>query len=341
MNNKMIALKYSCVIFLVVVSIMLTGSISVFCQNQQKEKVIEYVVAKINNAVITSSELQAAVDAIKARTKDVTADETALRKEALENLILEKLISTIAQIYKVEVTDDDVNGRIEQIKKDNKIETDQEFDEALKAQGISLAWLKDQFKRGIMYQKVILSNVYASITVNDSEVLDYYNRHIKDYSSGEESRVRQIFVSTTDKDDATAQAKINEAYQRLKDGMDFVSVLNQYSDENAKVNDGDLGYFKEGELVSSLETVVSKLQLGQFSDVIKTDNGYHIVQVTERKIAKEIPLESVRQEITDKIRSAKMEEAAKKYIEQLKKDYFVEILDPALKPIEEKNPEGN
>jgi parvulin-like peptidyl-prolyl isomerase len=196
-------------------------------------------------------------------------------------------------------------------------------------------------KRGFLYQRVVLSNVYATITVSDEEVLDYYNRNIREYSSGEEARIRQIFISTSDKDETVALSSINEAHEKLKQGMDFISVLNRYSDENTRINGGDIGYFKKGELVGALEEAASKLQLGDYSDVIKTNNGYHIIQVTERKIAKEIPLESVRQEITEKIRTSKMETASKEYIEKLKKDYFVEILDPSLKPKEEHNPEGN
>jgi len=341
MNNKAINSKYSFAICFFTAAILLFGHVSVFSQSQENEKLIEYVVAKVNNAVITSTELQAAVINLKTRTKDINVDENTLRKEALENLIIEKLVTTIAQIYKVEVTDEEINKRIELIKKDNKLETDDELDNALKTQGISLFWLKEQLKRGFLYQKVILSNVYATVTVSDPEVLDYYNRNIREYSSGEEARIRQIFVSISDKDEATALSSITEAHQKLKQGVDFISVLNQYSDENAKINDGDIGYFQKGELVAVLEDAASKLQLGDYSDVIKTDNGYHIIQVTERKIAKEIPMESVRQEITEKIRTSKMEAASKEYIEKLKKDYFVEILDPSFKPKDEKNPEGN
>jgi parvulin-like peptidyl-prolyl isomerase len=341
MNIKAINSKYSFAICFFIVAILLFGHVSVSCQNHENEKLIEYVVAKVNNTVITSTELQAAVNNLKARIKDAKVDENTIRKEALENLIIEKLVTTIAQIYKVEVSDDDINKRIELIKKDNNIETDEELDNTLKTQGISLLWLKEQLKRGFLYQRVILSNVYATITVSDQEVLDYYNRNIREYSSGEEARIRQIFVSISDKDEAAALASITEAHEKLKQGVDFVSVLNQYSDENARINDGDIGYFKKGELVGALEDAASKLQLGDYSDVIKTDNGYHIIQVTERKIAKEIPMESVRQEITEKIRTSKMETASKLYIEKLKKDYFVEILDPSLKPIAEQNPEGN
>ena len=341
MNIKALNYKYSFALCFFIVAILLFGHVSVSCQSQENEKLIEYVVAKVNNTVITSTELQAAVNNLKARIKDTKVDENALRKDALENLIIEKLVTTIAQIYKVEVSDDDISKRIELIKKDNNIETDEELDNTLKTQGISLLWLKEQLKRGFLYQRVILSNVYATITVSDQEVLDYYNRNIREYSSGEEVRIRQIFVSISDKDEAAALSNITEAHQKLKQNVDFISVLNQYSDENAKINDGDIGYFKKGELVGPLEEAASKLQLGDYSDVIKTDNGYHIIQVTERKIAKEIPIESVRQEITEKIRTSKMEAASKEYIEKLKKDYFVEILDPSLKPKDEKNPEGN
>jgi parvulin-like peptidyl-prolyl isomerase len=341
MTIKAINSKYSFAICLFILAILIFGHVSVYCQNQENEKLIEYVVAKVNNTIITSTELQAAVDNLKARMKDAKVDEITIRKEVLENLIIEKLVTTIAQIYKVEVSDEDINQRIELIKKDNKIETDDELNNALKAQGITLQWLKEQLKRGFLYQRVILSNVYATITVSDQEVLDYYNRNIREYSSGEEARIRQIFISTSDKDEAAALSSINEAYEKLKQGMDFISVLNQYSDENTRINGGDIGYFKKGELVGALEEAASKLQLGDYSDVIKTNNGYHIIQVTERKIAKEIPLESVRQEITEKIRTSKLEAASKVYIEKLKKDYFVEILDPSLKPKEEHNPEGN
>lgn len=322
-------------------AVLLLATTPVYAQKTENEKTVEYIVAKVNNAVITSTELNAAVENLKASIKNQPFDEESLRKQALENLIIEKLVTTIAKIYKIDVPDEDVAKRIEMIKKDNNIPTDEDLDKTLKSQGMSLLWLKDQLKRGILYQRVILSNVYSTISVSDEEIADYYNRNINDFSSGEDVRIRQIFVSTADKDDASALAVITEALNKLKEGMDFTSVLSQYADENAKTNDGDIGYFKKSELVKELEDAAFKLNPGQYSDIIKTGNGYHIIQVTERKIAKEIPLDSVRQTIADKIRQSKMEEASQEYIKKLKTDYFVEILDPSLKPKEENKPEGN
>lgn len=142
--------KHSMILSVVLITIFsfALGLIS-FAQEEAKaeEKAIEHIVAKVNNTIITSSEIQETILELKdvPQMRKLSLDE--IRKQALETLITTKLVTSIADVLKMGSPDDLINRRIEEIKKENNITTDEELNDRLKSQGKSIHWLKQQLTK--------------------------------------------------------------------------------------------------------------------------------------------------------------------------------------------------
>jgi parvulin-like peptidyl-prolyl isomerase len=310
-----------------------------FAQGQE-EKEVEHIIAKVNNVIITSSDLDAAMEELK-KTSQTPLSDKELKMKAYEGLMLSRLVTSISDLLQYRVDEAAINNRIEQIKKENGVDSDEMFSEMLKKEGLSVQWLKDRLEQSYRYQVVITRNVLATIKITDEEIKDFYNRNIRDFSEPGSIRISQIFISTGDRSEEDAKILVDEIAAKIKQGLDFTEAVRIYSDD--KTNDGDLGIFTEGELIKELSDVAFKLNVGDVSEVVKSENGYHIIQVTEKKITKTIPLKDVRAQIVDKLRFQRLPEAEKEYIKTLQEEFYVEIVDPELKALyeEQEKKEGD
>ncbi len=129
-----------------------------------------------------------------------------------------------------------------------------------------------------------------------------YNTNIEQYSTPEQVRASHILLKTEGKDDATVKAKAEELLKKAKGGADFAELAkaNSEDESNAK-NGGDLDYFGRGRMVPEFDQVAFAMQPGQISDVVKTQYGYHIIKLTDKKAAATRPLDEVRQQLSDQL----------------------------------------
>src|SRR4029078_2474392 len=133
-----------------------------------------------------------------------------------------------------------------------------------------------------------------------------------------------IVLNTEVKGDAVVKAKAEEVLKQAKSGADFAELAKKYSEDysNAK-NGGDLDYFGRGRMVPEVDQAVFAMQPGQISDLVKTQYGYHIIKLTDRKASTTKPLADVRQQISDQLayESAQIQPAslAQKLESQIKK----------------------
>ncbi len=330
--------SYFNIITLLITFSMIFTSLAIADDSKESEKgkLIEYVVAKINDKVITWTEFKEAKNALKEQEVYKNMDDDELSFATLESLIDGKMVNSIAEIFNITPPEKLINQRIESIKKENNIATDEELEQQLQMQGVSLAWLRSEMQKSYIYQTVIMKNVYNRINVPEDDIKDYYARHIREYSKDSEIRIRQIFVSFSDKTEYEAKETIDEANASIDAGMEFETALEKYADPEAKINGGDLGYFKKGEIIKEIDEAASKLKKGEISGIIRSGNGYHIIQVTDRKEAETVPLASVREEIVNKLKADRLRDEAMKYMKELRSTYFVEIMDPDLKKLYDK-----
>jgi parvulin-like peptidyl-prolyl isomerase len=209
----------------------------------------------------------------------------------------------------------------------------------LKGQGKTLA----DFRTELLNSQTANATLVRAlgISVSDADIKSFYNDHPTDFEQPEQVHVRHILFATLDlttqqplSDDAK-QAKLKQAQDVLKQlraGGDFAALAKQYSDDpGSKANGGDLPAFSHGQMVPEFEAAAFSLTNNQISDIVTSQYGYHIIQLLDRTPAQKMDLTTVSDSIKNYLLKQKIAPLAPAYLQGLKKEANVQILDDNLK----------
>jgi len=161
-----------------------------------------------------------------------------------------------------------------------------------------------------------------SVRVPDADVRKEYDAHRDRYRQEEQVRAHHLLISTRDPavSDAKARARADSLHKALQDGADFVTLSRQFSQEpGASTSGGDLGWFGRGRMVKEFETAAFALKPGQISDVVRTQFGYHIIHLDDRRPAGVRPFEYVQPEIRSAMAAARADSNARRAAATLRK----------------------
>ena len=157
-------------------------------------------------------------------------------------------------------------------------------------------------RRKIRYVLVDVEALRAKAVVTAREVERNYNQNAETYSTPEQVRASHILLKTDGKNDAEVKAKAEDLLKQIKGGADFAELAKKNSQDEASAKQGgDLDYFARGRMVPEFDEVAFSLQPGQVSDLVKTQFGYHIIKVVDKKPATTRSLDEVRAQITDQL----------------------------------------
>jgi len=175
-------------------------------------------------------------------------------------------------------------------------------------------------KRKVRYLTIDTEALRAKATVTGQQIERSYQDNIQQYSTPEQVRASHILIKTTGKaeDDETAKKKAGELLAKVKAGGDFAELAKKNSqDEGSAVKGGDLDFFSKGAMVPEFDKVAFELQPGQISDLVKSQYGYHIIKVTDRRAATVKTLADVRTQIEDQLRYEQAQTAAQKLADEV------------------------
>jgi len=297
-------------------------------------EVIDRIVALVNNEVITLSELEEFGSRLFRQLKESTwpaAGEEKLKKarrEALEQLIENKLLEQEIRKRKVEVSEREVDAAVAEILKHNRL-TENELKMALAKEGITYTSYRRQIRDDLGKMRLINREIKAKIVVHEEDLKKIYQERIKDFTDPVEVKLQQIFLpfprGATAEEIKNIEEKVAELWRRAHQGEDFAQLARNYSLGPEAKEGGVLGYFKKQELIPELEEVAFKLEEGQISEVIRSPHGFHILRLLERKGGTPQPFA----EVAPKIREAKLQEEAEKkfqdWLQNLKSKAYIEI----------------
>jgi peptidyl-prolyl cis-trans isomerase D len=163
--------------------------------------------------------------------------------------------------------------------------------------------LKVGEKRKVKYALVDMQAIRNKITVSEEDIKRFYEDNQQQYSTPEQVRASHILLKTEGKDDAAVKKQAEDLLAKVKAGADFAKLATQYSEDDAsKVKGGDLDFFGKGQMVPEFDKTAFSLSPGQISDLVKTQYGYHIIKVTEKRAATTRKLEEVRAQIEDQLK---------------------------------------
>lgn len=230
------------------------------------------------------------------------------REKLLDMLVDERLQLKKATELGIAVTDEEVNSEIENTKK--YFNTEEEFNEYLKGQGMDLEYFKQSMRKELIISK-LTEKLTENIAVTDEEVRVYYDTHQSEFI-----KVKASHVLLDTKEEA------EKILARAKAGEDFAELARQNSkDPSVKENSGNLDYFGHGDMVEPFEKAAFALKPGEISDVVQTDLGFHVIKVEDSKLD---TFEDVKEQLKATMLSDKKNAEYEKLLEDMRKNANIE-----------------
>jgi len=318
-------------------------------QTTPADTVVEEIVARVNNSIVTRADMRKAREQLYGEAHQqqdtVSAEQQAKEheKDLLRDLIDQQLLLQKAQELGI-TADTELVKRLDDLRKQMHADSMEDLEKAAQAQGISFEDFKQNMKNNILTQRVIGQEVGGHITVSNQEIQQYYDQHKAEMERPEQVRLSEILISTqttpsvkNDKGEAAlpetpspemvaqAQAKADQVYDMLKKGGNFDDLAKKYSNGPTSAVGGDLEYFKRGTLSKDLEAKVFDLQPGQYTEPIRTNQGFVILKVTEHQTPGVPPLKQVENDIQEQIYMTKMQPALRDYLTKLREEAYIDI----------------
>lgn len=294
-------------------------------------KVVEERIAQVNDEIISKSDYERADQEMQqeARQQNWTQQQIfEQRRDLLRSLIDRQLL--LSKGKELGITGEtDLVKRLDEIRKENHLNSMEDLQKAVEEQGISYEDFKQQIRENIITQQVISQEVGPHISVSQSEVENYYNSHKQEFQQPEEVKLSEILISTPNPDDAAqvseAERKADDVEARLKSGADFTTVAKADSGGPTAQDGGRLGTYKRGDLPKVMEDATFDLKPGQFTTPIRTRQGWLILEVNDHQSAGQQPLPAVENQVQEAVGMTKMEPAMRTYLTTLRDQAYIDI----------------
>lgn len=337
---------------LVTVAVLLVSAVALYADN-----IVDEIIARVNDEIITRSEYERAKTAQLNELKQQYPSDWQTRWARQEPEVLRDMIDQ--QLLLEKGKELGITGETETVKRLNQMRqqmglaTMQDLEDEAKKQGVSFEDYKEQIRIGVVSQQVIGQEVGSKIHITNEEVQQFYNEHKKDLEGPEEVSLSEIMISTQprkpgteDKDAgkdadgqpkesqplpedpatvAAAEAKAKTVIAELKNGAKFDELAKKVSDGSTAAQGGPLGTFKKGELAREFEDKTFALKPGEFTDPIRTKQGFLILKVNAHRSAGVPPLPEVEDRMKEAIYSQKLEPAARAYLNKLRDQAYIDI----------------
>ena len=373
------------------------------------DQVVEEIIARVNDSIVTRSDFQRSKEQMQQELQQQGADQAKVaerQKDALRDLIDQQLLLDKAKDLGLSA-DNEVVKRLDEMRKDMKLETMEELEKVAQQQGISFEDFKQNLKNQILTQKVISQEVGSRITIPPQEEQEFYDAHQKELTREEQVKLSEILIAPTPSQPAAvpaqpavqntmqnadgqnaganpaaaqnavansaqnpapnaaqsplpngaqnpasnggqsndaqktpapaasaeptpgqlaaAEQKANAVLAEIKKGAKFEDVARKESDGPTAQEGGDLGYFKRGVLSKDLEDKTFGMKKGEVSDVIRTKQGFVILQVTDHQQGGVPPFKDVEPQIQEAIYLKKLQPQLRQYLTKLREEAYIDI----------------
>jgi len=298
--------------------------------------IVEEIVAKVNNEVITRGELLHARQEIEAELRQQGQTGAKLQQavqertaDALREQIDRLLLVQKAKDLNINV-DSEINKRLAAMQVQSKITDPDKFHDFIREQmGVPFEDFKQEAKNQILTQRVISEEIGSRINVPDAEKRKYYDAHKNDFMRDEEVFTQKIFISTEGKTPdqlAAAERKAKELVARARKGEKFGDLAATNSDdlETAR-NYGEMPPFKRGQFLKQIDDILFREKKGYITDPIRIPDGFVIFRIEERHEKGLATYEEVENEINEKLIMPQMNAKVREYLTKLRQEAFLEI----------------
>ena len=299
---------------------------------------IEAVLVKVNGDILTKTDLeQRQVQYMRAKNLQ-PADDAALKKtieditpEVVSEAIDELLLVQRGKALNYKMTDEDFDRVVQNIRKENKLDTEEAFQAALKQEGMSLPELHKTLERQMLIARVTQNEVMAKVGITEEEARKYHSEHVKDFTKAGTVTIREILVKVPVENgsinvaaDQTAKQKADDIHKRALAGESFDQLASEFSDSPSKANGGLIGPLNMNELTPGFKKLVDPMKVGDVSEVLPGQGGYQIVKIEARTADEVLTPEAAHDRISDALYEEKRQVYIRRYLNKLRSQATIE-----------------
>jgi peptidyl-prolyl cis-trans isomerase SurA len=309
--------------------------------------IIEQILVKVNGDILTKSELeQRQIAALRQRDPNFRPASDADLQKALVEVTPGVIVDAVDELLLMQrgrelgysLGNEQFQSIIANIKKENKLESDEQFQAALKQEGMTLDDLRRQLERNLLVTRVQQVEVMGKISVNEEEVAKYYEANKSSFTSAPSVTLREILIAVPESDkginvaaDDEARAKAEDLRKRLLAGEPFAQLVSQSSDSGSKANGGLIGPISRDDLSPDLQKQLASMKVGELTPTLRTTRGYQIIKLENATTAHTKTLDEARTEVSERLAETRRQSQLQQYLTHLREQAIIDWKNDEIK----------
>jgi peptidyl-prolyl cis-trans isomerase SurA len=316
-----------------------------------RAEIIEQILVKVNGEIFTKTDLeqrQVAALRQKGQQIDLKSDPSnqQLRK-ALDEITPQIVVDAVDEMVIVQrgkelgykLSDEQFKSVVDNIKKENKIDSEEQFQAALKSENMTLADLRRSLERSMIVQRVQQNEVFGKIGVTEDEARKYYESHLNEFTTPPTVTLREILIPVA-ADAKGLNVAVEEAAREkaektraraATDGEAFENLAAAESEAPSKANAGLIGPISLNDLAPDLRKQIEGMKVGGISDVVRTARGYQVVKLESSTSVETMPFDQAREQISERVFTDKRKGEFQKYLDKLRTQAIIEWKNQEIK----------
>ena len=325
----------------VVVGVLAAAAL--ICAPLLRAEIIEQILVKVNGEIFTKTDLEARqISTLRQRGQQIdlkSEQGNAQLKKLLDEVTPQILVDVVDEMLIVQrgkelgykLSDEQFKAAVDSIKRDNKIETEEQFQGALKQEGMTMADLRRNFEKQMIISRVEQNEVLGRVGVSEEEARRYYEAHTSEFTSPPTVTLREILVSVPVDPkgvnvaaDEAAKEKADKIRARAVAGDSYEKLAADMSDSPSRANAGLIGPISVQDLSPDLQKMIATMKPGDVSQPIRTQRGYQILKLESSTGSQTLSFEQAREQISDHVFAGKRQAEFHKWLEKLRGEAIIE-----------------
>lgn len=303
-----------------------------------RAEIVEQIIVKVNGEILTKTEFeQRQVQSIRQRNIPVASEDDL--KKAIANVTPQLIVDTVDELILIQrgkelgykLDDAQYQNIVKQIRKDNKLDDDEKFQQALRSEGMTEAELRRSLEKQMIISRVQGAEVMQKVGITEEEARKYHAEHQNEFTVPGTVTLREIFLPLPSSAqgvnvaaDEEVKAKVDAIRRRVVAGESFEAIATAESEAPSKTNGGLIGPLNQAELAPALQKLLETMKPGDVSETLRTPKGYQLLKLDSVTPAKLLTAEEAHDQIADRLFEQKRVTELKKYLVKLRSQAIIE-----------------
>ena len=309
-----------------------------------RAEIIEEILVKVNGEVFTKTDLEtrqvARLREMQGQKIDLkTGNNDEQLRKLLDQVTPDVLVDAVDEMLVVQrgkelgytLGDTQFQGVLQNIRTQNKLESEEQFQAALKQEGLTMADLRKNLERQMIWQRVQQNEVVNKVAMTEDEARAYYDSHLAEFTTPASVTLREILISPPADSrganvaaDETAKARADAIRARAIAVENFEKLATESSDSTSRASGGLIGPIKLDDLSAELRKIIEPMKIGEVSQPLRTTRGYQILKLETVSPKQTLAFEAAREQIADRVLGDKRKREFLKYLEKLRAQAIIE-----------------